>query len=80
MRYNIQSLIYGVDVICQAVSMILMISVAFMAVANKFNTNSNELSIIGLTITFTMKIADIVSSLMSDVCRVETHIRINMVK
>lgn len=78
LRFNIQSLVYGIDLISQAVSMILMITVAFMAVSNKFNTNPKELSIIGLTITFTMKIADIVSSLMSDVCRVETHLRINV--
>jgi ABC-type multidrug transport system fused ATPase/permease subunit len=50
-----------------------------MAVTNKFN-GSIDTNIIGITITFSMKIADMMTSLIKDVARLEMNMKVNMVR
>jgi hypothetical protein len=57
------------EILCQVVSLIFMTCVVVMSVANKFNTDISQLGTIGLTITFTMKIADTVTGLVTDISR-----------
>lgn len=68
------------EILCQVFSLVLMTSVAVMAVANRFSASSSEIGIIGLTITFSMKIADLTTSLVSDVSKLELSIKLNMVR
>jgi hypothetical protein len=67
------------EILSQVVSLALMTCVALMAVTNKFN-GSIDTNIIGITITFSMKIADMMTSLIKDVARLEMNMKVNMVR
>ncbi len=78
-RINYHAIEYTLTIVSQMMSLLLMACVAYLAVSDKFKADT-DVSLIGLTITFSMKIADQMSSLIKDIARLELQMKINIVR
>lgn len=67
-RYNYQGLFSAMTILCQTISLVMMSGIALSAVSNKF-TNTSSVALVALTITFSLRIADLVTSIVSDLAK-----------
>lgn len=77
-RANYKGIFSAMTILCQSVSLVMMTCIAIVAINNKFN-DLNDLGTIGLSITFSLKISDLVSSIVSDLSRLEILMKIYIV-
>lgn len=59
--------------------MIMTTSIAISAISNKF-TNNTSLGLVALTITFSLRLADLVTNIVTDLARFELMMKINVVR
>lgn len=78
-RINYQGIFSAMSIICQSVSLVLMSCIALVAVDNKFK-NPSDLVTTGLTISFSIRLADLVTSIVGDLSRLELMMKIYIVR